>query len=288
LLNSDEHSLIDARKVIAVRLTGGIGNQLFQYAAGKAASLRNNCPLALDLEGFRSTDGRIPREYMLHVMNIDAIVDPSIVFEQLVDYSENSFFYEPRFNKLGSGTRLWGYFQSQLYFVPYEARLRRELQLSIPESHVFQELTKQIGSCFHPVSIHVRRGDYATNPPTRSFHGMCLTNYYHRAIKIIDSISHRPTTYFIFADDRMEAMSMFDGLKSAVFVETPIERPWEDLFLMAKCADHILANSSLSWWASWLNPKREKTIVAPRRWFAPETMRSFNTCDLYPEGAIIL
>ena len=288
MLTLEANRLTEVRKSIAVRLNGGIGNQLFQYAAGRAASLRNNCQLILDLTDFKSKDRQTPREFMLDVMNIEAIIELSTETYPFEDYIESSFYYDKKFNSLNSGARICGYFQSELYFAPYEARLRHDLQLVAPESSMFCEFRDKIASSYHSVSIHVRRGDYATSPSTRAFHGMCLLNYYLRAIKIIESLSPRNPTFFIFADDRTEAMRMFDGLNSVVVVETPVDRPWEDLFLMAKCTDHILANSSLSWWASWLNPNKKKTIIAPRRWFAPETMRSLNPCDLYPDGAILL
>jgi hypothetical protein len=221
-------------------------------------------------------------------MNIEAIVDTLKCYDNLLVYEERDYCYEARFNEIIAGTRLVGYFQSELYFGTYASQLRKELQLSAPGSSAFRELAETMGSSNYPVSIHLRRGDFATNPITRAFHGICGLDYYAKAMKIVESLGSCRPTYFVFTDDRPEATKMFDGLGSVVFAETPIERPWEDLFLMAKCRDNILANSSLSWWASWLNENPNKKMIAPRRWVSPETMRTLNTCDLYLEGTIII
>ena len=284
-----ESVLVTQSDIIAVQLSGGLGNQLFQYAAGRAASLRNNCRLALDLEGLRASgEEQIWRQYMLDVMKIEAFVDDAMCYEKLLDYNEQRYCFDAEFISIPPGTRLIGYFQSEMYFAPYRDRLRRELQLSVPVSAAFSGLVEKINSAEYPVSIHLRRGDFANNPNTKAFHGICGRDYYYKAMKIVEGLSGSRPTYFVFSDNRSEAMDMFGDLASVVPAETPIDRPWEDMFLMARCRDNILANSSLSWWASWLNSHPAKNMIAPRHWVSPETMRSLNTCDLYLEGTIII
>jgi hypothetical protein len=280
--------------IISVRLAGGLGNQLFQYAAGRAVSLRNKCCLKFDLSRLQDPGFKTNRSYMLGVMNIDADIIDCTDDSNLTEYIEKSYCYDSEFTKLAAGTRLTGYFQSELYFAPFRRFLREELRLSVPVSAAFTSLAGAIKTAEYPVSIHVRRGDFVSDPGTRAFHGICGFNYYQKAIKIIDSFSTARPSYFVFSDDRAEAMRMFAAirmfasLKSVTFAETPIDRPWEDLFLMAQCRDNILANSSLSWWASWLNSHRAKTTIAPRRWMSLRAMRSSNTCDLYLDGTIII
>jgi hypothetical protein len=222
---------------------------------------------------------------MLHAINIVADMNFD---NNLREYYEKHYCYEPRFSSILPQTRLIGYFQNELYFAEFRDLLREEIRLAVPTSPQFVNLAKSIDSTERPVSIHLRRGDFISNPDTRAFHGTCQFDYYKKAIRIIEGLDSTTPTYFVFSDDRREAMKLFENVKSVIFVETPLDSPWEDLFLMANCRDNILANSSLSWWASWLNLNPEKLMVAPRRWVSPEAMRQLNTCDLYLEGTIII
>jgi Glycosyl transferase family 11 len=275
--------------VIAVRLTGGLGNQLFQYAAARAASLRNDCRLALEFENLDSLgDGHPERAYMLDVLNINAIANGSARYNNLKEYTENTYCFDAEFLNIARGTRVSGYFQSELYFASYRDDLRREVKLIAPVSPAFSLLAETIRGADYSVSIHLRRGDFVTTPSTNAFHGICGRDYYVLAMAIIEGLRARKARYFVFSDDRAEAKRMFYDLDRVIFAETPIDRPWEDMFLMSLCSDNILANSSLSWWAAWRNDNPGKNIVAPRRWVSPEAMRTLNTCDLYLEGTIVI
>jgi hypothetical protein len=274
---------------IAVKLMGGLGNQLFQYAAGRAASLRCGCPLLLDLAPLEARpEGETVRDYTLDAFLIEATVMDASTRDGWVEYIQPDYCYDPRFAEIGSGTRLNGYFQSELFFASHRRQLREELRLVAPVSSAFADISARIRAAELAVSIHLRRGDYASNPPKLEFHGVCGQDYYAKAIRIVEGLCAARPTYFVFSDDHAMARVMFGDLSSVVFARTPPERPWEDMFLMAQCRDHILANSSFSWWASWFNSSESKTIVAPRRWVSPAAMRNLNTADLYLDGTIII
>ncbi len=274
---------------VAVVLSGGLGNQLFQYAAGRATSLRLDCPLVLDLSALEmSIEGQANRSYMLDAFGIKASIADASMRTGWVGYHQPGYCYDPAFANVGRGTRLNGYFQSEVFFAPYRERLREELRLVVPVSPSFTDLSTRIQDAAYPVSIHLRRGDFSANPNTLAFHGICGPAYYTKAMQIIEGISKADPTYVVLSDDRTQAQALFGDLPSVVFSETPPDKPWEDMLLKAQCRDHILANSSLGWWASWLNRSEKKTIVAPRRWVSAEAMRNLNTADLYLEGTIII
>jgi hypothetical protein len=204
------------------------------------------------------------------------------------EYSESSYHYDPRFEAIGPGTRLHGYFQSELYFAPYRDALRRELQPAVPLSASFHALSARIAAARNPVSLHLRRGDFAADPHTRRYHGLCGPDHYTRAMRIVAALSEDRPTHVVFSDDPAEARAMFGHMPDTIFADTPPQAPWEDLFLMAQCRHHILANSSFSWWGAWLNPSPGKIVVAPRRWVSAETMRQLNTADVHADGTILI
>ena len=274
---------------VAVALSGGLGNQLFQYAAARATSLRLDCPLVLDLSLLETRiEGQATRPHMLSAFAIKAGIAGAQMRTGWVEYHQPGYCYDPAFADIGRGTRLNGYFQSEVFFASYREQLREELRLAVPVSRSFTDMSARIQAAGYPVSVHLRRGDFSANPNTLAFHGICGKAYYTKAMQIIEGISKAHPTYVVFSDDPTEARALFGDLPSVMFSETPPDRPWEDMLLKAQCRGHILANSSLGWWASWLNRSEKKTIVAPRRWVSPEAMRNLNTADLYLEGTIII
>lgn len=279
---------LDGRPPISVRLKGGLGNQMLQYAAGRAASLRLHCPLVLDTSPLPllEAEGSTPRSFMLDVFNIKGQVSGSGEGDW-TDYHQPSDGYDPAFEQIAPGARLNGYFSSEAFFKPYEDRIREDFTLLVEVSYAFTSLLGQIQREPCPVAVHIRRGDYQTLPAARTFHGLIGPPYYEKACRIVDALAEAPPTYFVFSDDRQAAEEIFAGRKK-VIVDTPVERPWEDMMLMGTCRHTVMANSSFSWWGAWLARAPGQLIVAPRQWMTQETLRKSNTADLYlPESIII-
>ena len=274
-------------RAIVVRMAGGIGNQLFQYAAARAASLRLGTDLLLDIRGLQSD--RL-RSYYLSEFKISGriISDEIEVDADLRRYEERSYHYDEAFESIGPGTLLIGYFQSERYFSDYGGRIRADIEPSAPPSAGFDVWAAAIRSSALPVSVHVRRGDFVSNPQTAEFHGICSGKYYRRALDVIGGLVSAAPDYFVFSDDRSEARELFGFRPDITLVETDLGRPWEDLILMSLCRHHVMANSSFSWWGAWRDRSVDKIVVAPRYWVAPRTLRQLNTADLYPEGTIII
>jgi FkbM family methyltransferase len=273
--------------VIAVRLLGGLGNQLFQYAAARALSLRVGTDLLLDVSGLQADP---LRRFHLSAFKIGGRVVSSkeIIESDLSRYDEPFYHYDEAFKTIERGTLLAGYFQSARYFEDYAERIRADLEPSASPSGAFDAYAAAIRASPLPVSVHVRRGDMFANPQTSEFHGFCGADYYNLALKVISGLLGATPDYFVFSDDRAAAAELFRLSSRFVFVETDTNCPWEDLMLMSLCRHHILANSSFSWWGAWLNRRPNKIMVAPRYWVAPKTLRQLNTADLYQEGTIII
>jgi hypothetical protein len=272
--------------MIVVRLYGGLGNQLFQYAMGRSLSLSRGTPLVLDLDWYhRSSGASTPRHFELHRYPIVARVAATL--ERLsyrartsriasrhpwlragwTFHREAGVEHDPRVMQLAGNVHLDGYWQSPMYFEGIADRLRAELTpMAEPGPHDLQ-IAGRIGTC-NAVSVHVRRGDYVNSLSTATHHGTCGPDYYQRAIEILVSTLLAPH-FFVFSDDVewSRATLAFPGPVTFVDHNGP-DTAFQDLRLMSLCQHHIIANSSFSWWGAWLNTNPAKKVIAPRRWFA--------------------
>jgi hypothetical protein len=294
--------------MISVSLMGGLGNQMFQYAAGKALAERHgvSLALALDLSAFRYK----PRSFLL-----DRLLVPEAVCSEQAealevrakwkrridrllgragllklpqspqDYSEPHFHYDHAFEALGPDTALFGYFQSERYFGSIAERLRDWFSPREPLAGGAAEMLGRIQASRLPISVHVRRGDYL-NPSTAKFHGILGKPYYREALARIEAAIGGEAALFVFSDDPAAAERVLNFVPKSrlVHVRGEPDCPWEDMALMARCRHHIIANSSFSWWGAWLNRSPDKVVIAPRAWFAPAELKKLNTADLYPPG----
>jgi hypothetical protein len=286
--------------MIAVQLKGGLGNQIFQYALGRRLSIDNHCSLTFDARSYKydrlrkfalsqfkcSINLMSPFAFPLQgpFRHLNSPYKRLINNNALKVFNESTFSFQPHILECGDGTYLAGYWQSEKYFLPIRDILLNDLQLSIPLQNDDQRLSEEI-SQNNSVSIHVRRGDYLTDSKTNSYHGLCDISWYQRAIlKVINETN--PSKFYIFSDD-------YEWVKSNLRLNLPTEfiKPKSpgneaiDLHLMSLCKHNIIANSSFSWWAAWLNQNPNKHIVAPKNWFANAP---HNTSSLIPSSWIQL
>ena len=170
-----------------------------------------------------------------------------------------------------------GYWQSEQYFLDAAERIRADFTFPAPADDRNADLLKKIRETPSAVSVHVRRGDYASDAKTNAYHGLMGVDHYRRACAVIREAVDSPE-YFVFSDDPAWCRGNLE-LEGATFVDWNTgPTSWEDMRLMSTCRHHILANSSFSWWGAWLS-KEEGVTVAPRRWFlTPDN----NTKDLLP------
>jgi hypothetical protein len=300
--------------VITVSLIGGLGNQMFQYAAGKALAERHGVPLALDISGFR--------DYALRPFLLDRLLVPEAIASKRAEkpdvnftcakwkgridrllgkaglpklasspneYREPNFHYDPAFEALGPRISLFGYFQSERYFNSIAGSLRDWFSPREPLGDAAAAVLKRIEASELPISVHVRRGDYL-EPGTHEVHGILGESFYRQVFDRLEGMIGHEAELFIFSDDPAAAEQVLSFIPGSRLnhVRGDPERPWEDMVLMARCRHHVIANSSFSWWGAWLNPSSDKIVVAPRAWFVATELSKRNTSDLYPAGWILI
>lgn len=287
--------------MIIVKLTGGLGNQLFQYAAGRSLAYKIGTELKLDISAFHNFKDR---EYNLYPYNIienfvldndlGLVKDPHNTLhnvlmnvkcklngiEPITYKKESHFHFDPEFFSFKDNCYLDGYWQSEKYFQEIAGEIRKEFSLKNVEKIRNGILPEKIVTS-NSVSIHIRRGDYVTDQQVHEIHGVCDINYYQRAVREIVKKVEKPF-FFIFSDDPVWALDHFAiNAPKLVVSTTPPRKNYEDLYLMSLCKHHIIANSSFSWWGAWLSTSAEKIVLAPERWFNDS---SINTQDLIPDS----
>lgn len=288
------------KQCVITRLNGGLGNQMFQYAAGLTLADRLGAPLKVDLSEF---DTYLLRRFELDKFNIKAgvatpeetanfVINPSRFqrsYSRLaislgfgfnkIAFKERKFGYDEAFEKIRHPMYLNGYWQSEKYFKSAADRLRGELCLVDKLGEASQKILDGILQC-PAISLHIRRGDYITNPSAALVHGVCSLDYYYSAISHITAHVDSPH-FFIFSDDPQWAKDNLKISYPVQFVEANgPDRGAEDMWLMKSCKHHIIANSSFSWWAAWLNERLDKIVIAPRVWFLDNKI---DTKDLIPK-----
>ena len=283
--------------MIIVMVYGGLGNQLFQYAAGRALALAKGCELKLDISAF---DNYSPHNgFELGLFNMDAQIASPEEISSLVGTQfrlsrlirrklglrkkthiiERSFDFDHWFFNTKPPALLEGYWQSYKYFNGYDTQIRSELMFRNPATGKNLETAELIAQ-ENSVSIHIRRGDYVTNQSSNKVHGALGIGYYKNAIRRICDEVDSPH-FFVFSDDLAWARNNL-GLSIAVtFVANNTGKSsFEDMRLMSLCKHFIIANSTFSWWGAWLNKNSGKIVIYPQNWFNDS---GIDTQDLTPE-----
>ncbi|MBL7911116.1 MAG: alpha-1,2-fucosyltransferase [Bacteroidia bacterium] len=292
--------------MIVVKLIGGLGNQLFQYAAGTALANYHKTELYLDLSYLNAdTKGAYTkRKFELDKFNIQSkIADAGVLrnfnfnenkfsvklkkllpglFSKMI-FNEHQFNFHSNFLKFPATTYLNGYWQSEKYFNSFRGKLLSEITLRSPFSEGAVAIAKNIQSA-NSVSLHVRRGDFVSLKSANHFHGHLELDYYKLAFEKISSKIKDPT-FFVFSDDMDWCKVNFDFISSKKFIDGEGNgiTTHEELILMSHCKHNIIANSSFSWWGAWLNQNAGKIVIAPQNWFAD---KKINTNDLIPSSWI--
>jgi hypothetical protein len=288
--------------VIITKIIGGLGNQMFQYAAARALSLKNSSSLLLDISEykkyklhqgfelnriFNGSFGLASEKDMYRVLNI---YSPSFIrritaHTRMSIFRPKSLVVEPHFkfwhdvNKLTGSFYLNGSWQSEKYFLEYAEEIREDFKFLLPLDNINAQLAIHINNV-NSVSLHVRRGDYVSNKKASSVHGVCSIEYYRSAIEYIAFKIDNPY-FFIFSDD-------IPWVKNNLNIEFPCQyvennfgiESYNDMRMMSLCRHHIIANSSFSWWGAWLNPRIDKIVIAPKRWF----LNQLNIQDVLPDN----
>jgi hypothetical protein len=288
-----------------VKIKGGLGNQMFQYACARAMQIRMGQKLALNISSYER-DGK--RSFGLNHLNIsedcalqrektrkEQIFDPNTnrVLKAAMRFSPDlAFRVCKRFNAFvwdrdryiplnpdpDRDIYLNGYWQSQKYFSPAEAAIRSELTVKEPLSPVSEALLKEIQNG-ESVCVHIRCGDYFSPKYARFL--VCDPAYYNEAIDYLRKKLDGPR-FYVFSDDCAYSRQILKDEGDVVIVDQN-NPDYEDLKLMCHCRHFIISNSTFSWWAQYLSENERKIVIAPERW------KTSNSCrDIYQENWTIL
>lgn len=281
--------------MITLILSGGLGNQMFEYAAGRALSLRHKTDLHIDLYILNKKTKATIRNYELIVFQIETHIIKSNLnkiaakgFGFLKSNSLGRMFlnnigifrdekaqcYDSRFKDLSEKTTLFGYFQNENYFKGISKQLRIDFTFKAPLKGKNDEI-RTIIEQNTSVSIHIRRGDYSNS---NSNLPILDISYYKKAIEHIASQINKPY-FFIFSDGIDWVKENLDLSKfNHQFIDwNKNENSYIDMQLMSMCKHNIIANSSFSWWAAWLNANPNKLVIAPDKWYKGDNGK-------YPDG----
>jgi hypothetical protein len=274
--------------MIIVRLNGGLGNQLFRYAAGRALAEHHGVELKLDISVFQHN---MLRTYELDHFAITAKIATSdeinsLTFENCrayvrslkklsqkikpyylrTVYKEPHFHFDSNFFRTNNHVWLSGNWQSNKYFKAITSVIKKEFQIVHTLKDKNLELSKMIQDS-NSVCVHIRRGDYVSDTQTHIIHGLCNLNYYTNAIELIKKETDAPH-FFVFSDDMTWAKSNLNiGFPTTFIDHNNTKTSYEDFRLMSLCKNHIIANSSFSWWSAWLSEYKDKIVLTPAKWF---------------------
>ncbi|MHC1716408.1 MAG: alpha-1,2-fucosyltransferase [Candidatus Dojkabacteria bacterium] len=290
--------------MIIVKLRGALGNQMFQYAFARALAIEKHQLLLIDdtsLKNYASkfTIYKRSRLYKLGYFGIRGIRCPfnpnklasilgyfgrkfvKITKIENLDpiYDENLFRNTIKLNDI----ILDGHWLSEKYFSKYSTEILKDFSLNKYTKKVDQKILKEICDT-NSVSLHVRRGDYVTNPKVAKEQGIVTLSYYSNALKYIQERVEN-LKLFVFSDDIDWVKTNLKFDFPTEYIDGNVNEPVNDLFLMSKCKHNIIANSTFSWWGAWLNRNKKKIVISPKYWFL-NNIPSSN--DIVPEGWIKL
>ncbi|HEY5125307.1 MAG TPA: alpha-1,2-fucosyltransferase [Ignavibacteria bacterium] len=273
--------------MIITKINSGLGNQLFQYAASRAISIRSNATLKLDITFYESDT---IRKYRLNQFNVieNLATGDEIELYKTEEAVKKTFFkkvlnrmnssgieyvgknhikekpwvnFEPSVLKLKDNFYLEGYWQNQSYFKSIRKTLLEEFTLKYPVDNLTRGLLEKVRNC-NSVSLHIRRGDYLD---IALFNVLSL-EYYHAAMSFIKKKVDKPF-FFVFSDDISWAKKHLNHIENVLFIDQQgNESEILELEIMKNCDHNIIANSTFSWWGAWLNQNQGKIIIAPHKW----------------------
>lgn len=306
--------------MIIVKLMGGLGNQMFQYAAGRRLALHHGTELKLDLSDYHGgTDRRPPglekfsRKYALDVFRIEAVEATDEEIADMRDayytatttsrfvrrirllhpgflwpgthYQEAGYRFDPAVLQLPDHRYLMGFWQSERYFSDIESEIREEFQLR--DQAVGERARQRVDSARQDnapvISVHVRRGDLA-----HAHEVLKRADKTHGAPVNLDYINQameqfpKECCFLVFSDTAEDIAWCRENIHAKRIAFADARSDIEDFATMSACDHHIISNSTFSWWAAWLNPKPDKRVICPRTWASPLARTQMPTEDLLP------
>lgn len=263
--------------MVIVRMQGGLGNQLFQYALYERIKY-NGTEVKADIADY--LNGKDSRTYELDKLGIQPEIanreelhkyyaDNLRLSDRICRYTigrsryrkEKNYDFEPWVINVKDGY-LSGYWQSEQYFRDIAGHIRNSIRFQGIDSDQIRQYEEIFEAC-NSVSVHVRLGDYGEH--TGLYGGICTSEYYQKAIRIISERVDNPR-FFVFTDSVKEAEKLLQGYQYECVTVNRGPDSYKDMYLMSRCKSHIIANSTFSWWGAWLDEKPDKAVITPARW----------------------
>lgn len=282
--------------MIIVKLSGGLGNQLFQYSFGLSLAEKYKVTLKVDDSGYRLNNNReTPRNFLLPeviegvvvaekkeinqvaaswqlsigrwLSKINIYPFPGILFER------KQFNFDPSCLSAGSSCYLHGYWQSYKYFESiYQELLGTKKNYCISKS--FPDIDIQ-----QSILVHIRRGDYVNH----HLHNLLDMDYYVRAIEMLIGMISKPIQIVVVSDDINWCKRNLKWNSATRFIEGLSDT--EQFLFMTNFRYYVIANSTFSWWSSYLSSQQNKIVVAPKNWI---NSPSFNSSDFFPQAWYVI
>ena len=278
--------------MILLRLKGGLGNQLFQYAAAKSLALKHNTEVILDLSLLLDrtplTD-MVFRDYELYAFNLEEnfanqeLIEyynplPTSYLKRISNklkkyifkpsvYIESTHLYNSKFFNLPNDSCIIGLFQSEKYFQSIADIIKKEFEFKNSFPKIVTELGTYIKSK-NAICVHVRRGDYISNPIYSSMLGSQSNEYYRNGVTLISEKTNIDEL-FIFSDDINWCIQNLKFETKTTFITNDLatNNHHAHLHLMSLCKHYVISNSTFAWWGAWLSSNQSKIVVAPKVWF---------------------
>jgi hypothetical protein len=293
-------------KLIISQLLGGLGNQMFQYAAGKSLALRYGLELKVDtsiLEDHAAGRHAVNRNYDLDLFTLKVAkatsverfrynshglpVTTKLLRKALAGFSDSRILSDDTMGRdlFLAGVSpppayLAGTWQSYRYFEKIESVLRNDFSFKTPLLEVSRSLKERLSA---PVSVclHVRRTDYVDVKSSSDVLGFIGLEYYQLAVERMRNEVGENLSFFIFSDDIQWCRTHLSWISSrAEFVDNSHagHKNGNYLALMSCANNFIIPNSTFSWWAAWLATGSKKKVILPKRWFKDDTLDSSGLC----------
>lgn len=263
--------------MVIVRFQGGVGNQLFQYALYRKL-LSIGKEVYADLNDYRYQSEA--RKYELDKLGL-SVREASLetinrIFPRgndIISKILRNTFYKKKcikekipqaFNPIfleSDNVFLSGYWQTEKYFEDICEEIYHDINFRLVNRHENQEVLEKI-HCQNSISVHIRFGDYINNP---LYSGICTKDYYLNAIDIMRNRVEN-ATFFIISDDIPRAGELLEDKRFEYIRINKSEAAYYDLYLISQCRHHIMANSSFSWWGTWLDRRENKIVISPSIW----------------------
>lgn len=285
--------------MIIVKISGGLGNQLFQYAFGQYLANKLSTDVLYDIQTNLRINNFTPRTLALLNFNLKLNKATEKDIRKMRYFSKNGLqrmerklvqlypFLNTKYKveknshsefiqDVKDNCYYDGYWQSYKYLT--DNKILKITKITIEEN--VRSRKKDIISRIQKsesISIHIRRGDYLTVKNNTNIFATCNLDYYFNAINYINQYVDNPV-FYIFSDDINWAKENFNGIEY-IFMEN--NEPYEDMYLMSLCKHQITANSTFSWWGAWLNNNNEKIVITPKQWYVGELNKTVN--ELIPE-----